>query len=138
MDDWMIWLLAFLGLIFLVGLIFFLKFFNLWIQAYMSRTPVSLISLVGMQFRKVNPSIIVRSMISGTQAKIDPPLNTRELEAHYLAGGRVLNFDGDPLRYNKENLLNPYFIVLGERSVPWREAWAGAQSESDRSPSTGE
>jgi len=29
------------------------------------------------------------------------------------AGGTVLTEDGSPLRYNKENLLNPYFIVRG-------------------------
>ncbi len=31
------------------------------------------------------------------------------------AGGKVLNNDtGEPLRYNKENLLNPYFIASGK------------------------
>ena len=29
---------------------------------------------------------------------------------------------GNPLRYNKENLLNPYFLVVSETKVPWREA----------------
>ncbi len=29
------------------------------------------------------------------------------------AGGTVTQVDGEPLRYNKENLLNPYFIVKG-------------------------
>jgi len=29
------------------------------------------------------------------------------------AGGTVTKVDGAPLRYNKENLLNPYFIVKG-------------------------
>jgi 3'(2'), 5'-bisphosphate nucleotidase len=29
------------------------------------------------------------------------------------AGGTVTQVDGKPLRYNKENLLNPYFIVAG-------------------------
>ncbi len=29
------------------------------------------------------------------------------------AGGTVTQVDGTPLRYNKENLLNPYFIVAG-------------------------
>jgi len=42
------------------------------------------------------------------------------------AGGEVLDFSGEPLRYNKENLLNPHFIVLGERIVPWQEAFAAA------------
>jgi 3'(2'), 5'-bisphosphate nucleotidase len=29
------------------------------------------------------------------------------------AGGTVTTVDGQPLSYNKENLLNPYFIVRG-------------------------
>jgi 3'(2'), 5'-bisphosphate nucleotidase len=29
------------------------------------------------------------------------------------AGGTVTTLDGQPLRYNKENLLNPYFVVKG-------------------------
>jgi 3'(2'), 5'-bisphosphate nucleotidase len=29
------------------------------------------------------------------------------------AGGSVTTLDGAPLRYNKENLLNPHFIVKG-------------------------
>lgn len=37
------------------------------------------------------------------------------------AGGEVLNFDLEPMRYNtKEDLLNPYFYVLGDKSFPWR------------------
>ena len=34
------------------------------------------------------------------------------------AGGAVLDFESrEPLRYNKENLLNPNFIALGTGSV---------------------
>jgi len=29
------------------------------------------------------------------------------------AGGRVTTLEGEPLQYNKENLLNPYFVVSG-------------------------
>lgn len=42
------------------------------------------------------------------------------------AGGRVVDLDGTPLRYNKPDLHNPRFLVLGRRSVPWREALAAA------------
>ncbi|MFN6193009.1 MAG: flotillin-like protein FloA, partial [Planctomycetota bacterium] len=66
-----------------------LRFLNLWIQAYMSGTKIGLFQLVGMSLRKVNPAVIVRGAISATQAGL--PLNVRDLEAHYLAGGRVLN-----------------------------------------------
>ena len=30
------------------------------------------------------------------------------------AGGTVTRVDGTPLEYNKENLLNPYFVVKGK------------------------
>jgi len=32
------------------------------------------------------------------------------------AGGRVTNTDGEELVYNKENLLNPFFVVAGPNS----------------------
>lgn len=38
------------------------------------------------------------------------------------AGGQVLDPAGVPLRYNKRDLTNPHFIVLGRRPVPWRAA----------------
>ncbi len=37
------------------------------------------------------------------------------------AGGDVVDLAGESLRYNKEDLLNPHFIVTGRREVPWRE-----------------
>jgi uncharacterized protein YqfA (UPF0365 family) len=90
-DDWSIGKYLLIGfLIFAVILVLLLlKFINLWIQAYMSGTRIGLMQLVGMSLRKVNPTVIVRGAISATQAGL--PLNVRELEAHYLAGGRVLN-----------------------------------------------
>ena len=35
------------------------------------------------------------------------------------AGGRVTDMDGHPLRYNKPNLLNPWFVVDGSAGFPW-------------------
>lgn len=38
------------------------------------------------------------------------------------AGGAVLDLDGQPLRYNqREGLINPDFIALGDVDLPWRE-----------------
>jgi uncharacterized protein YqfA (UPF0365 family) len=44
-----------------------------------------------MTFRKVNPSVIVRSKIMAVQAGLgeDTGITSKALEAHYLAGGRV-------------------------------------------------
>jgi len=82
-----------LGVIALLGGIFVTKYFNLWIQALMTRANISIVELVGMSFRKVNPNIIVRSKIMAYQAGLSEKdgLTTRSLEAHYLAGGNVPN-----------------------------------------------
>lgn len=38
------------------------------------------------------------------------------------AGGAVLDLEGQPLRYNqREGLINPDFIALGDLELPWRE-----------------
>ena len=38
------------------------------------------------------------------------------------AGGGVFTLDGDPLRYNqKESLLNPHFIAVGDRGIDWQD-----------------
>jgi uncharacterized protein YqfA (UPF0365 family) len=66
---------------------------KLWFQAYMSNANVSLWSLVGMSFRRVNSRVIVRGKIMSMQAGIgaerDTGVTTRRLEALYLAGGNV-------------------------------------------------
>lgn len=72
-----------------VVLLIFLKFFKLWIQAYFANADISLFELIGMWLRKVSGSVIVQSKIMMVQAGL--PVETRELEAHYLAGGNVPN-----------------------------------------------
>ena len=59
----------------------------------MTQANVSILELVGMSFRKVNPNIIVRSKIMAYQAGLSEKdgVTTRTLEAHYLAGGNVPN-----------------------------------------------
>jgi 3'(2'), 5'-bisphosphate nucleotidase len=43
------------------------------------------------------------------------------------AGGAVLHLDGSPLSYNrKESLLNPYFLAIGDTSLPWRNWVSGS------------
>jgi 3'(2'), 5'-bisphosphate nucleotidase len=37
-----------------------------------------------------------------------------------MAGGRVTDLDGKPLRYNKSNILNPWFLVTGAGEYNWR------------------
>lgn len=81
------------GLIFgLILLAVFAKFFGLWIQSVTTGAGVGIFDMLGMTFRKVNPSIIVRSKIMAVQAGLDEKstgITSRSLEAHYLAGGNV-------------------------------------------------
>jgi len=60
---------------------------GIWFQALVSGVHTSLIQLVFMRFRKVPPAVIVTNMVSAAKAGLKVSQN--ELEAHYLAGGRV-------------------------------------------------
>ena len=74
---------------------FFVRYGKLWFQAYMSVADVSLISLIRMHFTKVNPNVIVQAKVMSAQAGLDISrqngISTHKLEAHYLAGGNVMN-----------------------------------------------
>ena len=73
----------------LILLVVFFTFFplGLWISAAASGVHISIFSLVGMRFRRINPSKIVLPMIKATKAGLN--VNMNELEAHLLAGGSV-------------------------------------------------
>jgi uncharacterized protein YqfA (UPF0365 family) len=80
--------------LFFIGFIILVVFFRfiplgLWFQALMSGVRVSFMGLFGMRFRKVNPSAIVNPLINAHKAGLTVSMN--DLEAHYLAGGRVEN-----------------------------------------------
>jgi uncharacterized protein YqfA (UPF0365 family) len=68
---------------------------NLWFQAYMSSARVTIWDLIGMSFRQVNTRMIVQAKIMAMQSGIgsekEMGISTRRLEAHYLAGGNVMN-----------------------------------------------
>jgi uncharacterized protein YqfA (UPF0365 family) len=78
-----------IGIASLFGLwiIFYFIPVGLWFSALLSGVRVSLIQLVFMRWRKVPPSVIVTAMINATKAGLS--ITRDELEAHYLAGGRV-------------------------------------------------
>jgi uncharacterized protein YqfA (UPF0365 family) len=80
--------ILFAGLALLVFFIVFVKFFNLWLQAFVTRANVSMISLIAMSFRKVNTRVIVESKIMAVQAGL-PNVSTQAFEALFLAQGNV-------------------------------------------------
>jgi len=81
--------LIIIGIVVLVVALIVLKFARLWLQAYFSRADVRLSDLIGMWLRRVDSRTIVLSKITAVQAGIQ--LTTKDLESHYLAGGRVPN-----------------------------------------------
>lgn len=88
---WIVGIVVFLGV--LVFFAVFARYAGLWIQCKMTNARISFPNLVMMSIRKVNPTIIVRSKIMAIQAGLTRQydISTRDLEAHYLAGGNVPN-----------------------------------------------
>ena len=79
------------GIAALFGLAFFFLFlrcFNLWLRAFVSRAQINPITLAFMSLRKVNPNVIVDAKIMAVQAGLTD-VTTGGLEAHFLAGGNV-------------------------------------------------
>jgi uncharacterized protein YqfA (UPF0365 family) len=79
---------------------------RLWITALASGVRVSLLSLVGMRLRKVHPPSIVYPLISAEKAGL--PLETNELESHYLAGGNVERVVNALISADKANIALPF------------------------------
>ncbi|WP_157151629.1 flotillin-like protein FloA [Brachyspira sp. SAP_772] len=78
----------FVGIVIIViFLIIFFRFFplGLWVTALFSGVRISIITLLTMRLRRVNPSLIVLNQIKLWKAGLK--INSNELEAHYLAGG---------------------------------------------------
>lgn len=83
-------------------LIFYFIPVGLWFSALVSGVRISLIQLVLMRWRKVPPAIIVNNLIAATKAGIS--LTRNELEAHFLAGGRVKSVVNALISADKANI----------------------------------
>lgn len=80
--------LVVVGIIVLIlGLILF-SFFSVWLKAMLAGAPVSIATLVAMRLRGVPYSLLVDARI--TAAKAGTMIEIGEIEAHYLAGGDVI------------------------------------------------
>lgn len=77
-----------------------LQHFNLWFQAHMTGTPVSLPRIIGMRYRKVNPKTVVQSLIVAKQAGIQ--LSVDEVEQAYLQGADLPKITMALVRAKKE------------------------------------
>jgi uncharacterized protein YqfA (UPF0365 family) len=95
-------LIAITSIIALVAVLLVVKFARLWLQAYFSRADVKLSELIGMWLRRVDARTIVLSKITAIQAGLT--LTTKDLESHYLAGGRVPNVVRALVAANRANI----------------------------------
>ncbi|MEQ8848636.1 flotillin-like protein FloA [Botrimarina sp.] len=88
-----VWIVLFAigGLVLLAAFAIVARFFRLYIQSVTTGAGIGIFDLLRMTFRKVNPTVIVRSKIMATQAGLtdEEGVTTRALEAHYMAGGNV-------------------------------------------------
>lgn len=75
---------------------------RLWIAALAAGVKINLFSLVGMRLRKVDPNVIVPSMIMLHKAGISVVID--KLEAHFLAGGNVFNVSKSLISADKANI----------------------------------
>jgi uncharacterized protein YqfA (UPF0365 family) len=96
-----------------LGLVFLFYFVpvGLWITAIFSGVRVGLGTLIGMRLRKVVPGEIIRPLISATKAGID--LDIGQMEAHFLAGGRVGQVVSALISADRANI-----------ELPWKRATA--------------
>lgn len=88
------WTIIVVAAVVVFGLIVFAvlaRYFRLWIQSVTTGAGIGIFDLLGMTFRKVNPTVIVRSKIMAVQAGLteEMGITSKALEAHYLAGGNV-------------------------------------------------
>src|SRR5262245_42635918 len=84
---WPLLIGAVLVLLLVIFAVIFFSFLRLWIQAFLTGANISIWDLVGMKLRNVDYSMIVRQKIALVQAGVK--VSTKEMEAHYLSGGRV-------------------------------------------------
>ncbi|MDP6541875.1 MAG: flotillin-like protein FloA [Phycisphaerales bacterium] len=99
------------GIFLLIIIAFAFQYIGLYLQAWVSGAKVGFIDLVMMRFRKVNAKSVVINRISGKKAGLE--ISTDELEAHYLAGGRITNVVRAMIAADKANI-----------DLPWETATA--------------
>lgn len=71
------------GLLFVIS-----RYFLLWLTAYVTGTRISLLSLMLMSLRRVDPRVVVQCKVMAVQAGL-AGFSTDAIEAQYLAGGDV-------------------------------------------------
>ncbi len=98
-----IYVVIIVGALIGLWLIFYLIPVGLWFSALISGVRISLLQLILMRWRKVPPTVIVRSMIEAHKAGL-ADIKRDDLEAHFLAGGHVEKVIHALVSANKANI----------------------------------
>ncbi len=91
-----------LAIVVVILLSVFFYFLKVWVRAWMSGAYISLLNLIGMKLRNVAPTLIVDARIRAVKAGL--PLSSDQLEAHFLAGGDVINVVQALIAADKANI----------------------------------
>src|SRR3990170_1400364 len=89
-----------------LGVLLYLIPVRLWIAAFASGAYVGLFTLVGMRLRRGPPGTIVTPPLSAGEA--GPGISVHDPEAHYLAGGNVVNVVNALISADKANIVMPF------------------------------
>ena len=101
MFEWII-----IGLLVVIGLVVSLvimSFFNTWLKAFLSKATVGFTTLLAMRLRGVPVGLIVDARITAVKAGI--PIETDQLEAHYIAEGNVVQTVQALIAASKANII---------------------------------
>lgn len=86
----------------LIFVVMFISYIKLWLKALLSGAGVSFFTLIAMRLRNVDPNTIVDARITAVKAGLH--IDRDALEAHYLAGGNVINVVRALVSANKANI----------------------------------
>lgn len=86
-DQVILILVVIVGVAVLAFFLIFMRLFGLWLSAQLAGVRISLLQMILMRWRRVDPRAIVDNMVTAHKAGI--PLTRDQLEAHYLAGGNI-------------------------------------------------
>jgi len=78
------------------------SFLSVWIRAWTSNAYISFRSLIAMKLRAVPPKLIVDARIRIVKSGLE--LSSNQLEAHYLAGGNVIQVVNALIAADKANI----------------------------------
>lgn len=120
-------ILPIFAVLFLIVIFIFFWFVpvGLWIAAVAAGVPLRIFELIGMRLRRVNPNVIVRALISSHKAGLT--VSTSDLEAHYLAGGNVLNVVSALIAADKARNISLDFAQAAAIDLAGRDVFEAVQ-----------